>query len=125
MIKGNQLTSEIIGSAIEVHRHLGPGLLESIYEECMVFELQERKLVVQRQYEIPVLYKGSKLDQNYRIDLLVNNQVIIELKSIKKIEPIHNAQLLTYLKLANIRYGLLLNFNVPVMRQGIKRLLNG
>ena len=125
MIKGNQLTSEIIGSAIEVHRNLGPGLLESTYEECMAFELQERKLVVQRQHEIPVLYKGTKLDQNYRIDLLVNNQVIIELKSIIKIEPIHNAQLLTYLKLANIRYGLLLNFNVPVMRQGIKRLLNG
>ena len=125
MIKGNQLTSEIIGSAIEVHRNLGPGLLESTYEECMAFELQERKLVVQRQHEIPVLYKGTKLEQNYRIDLLVNNQVIIELKSIKKIEPIHDAQLLTYLKLANKRYGLLLNFNVPIMRQGIKRLLNG
>jgi len=124
-MNGNQLTSEIIGSAIEVHRNLGPGLLESTYEECIAFELQERKLVVQRQHEIPVLYKGNKLDQNYRIDLLVNNQVIIELKSIKKIEPIHDAQLLTYLKLANIRYGLLLNFNVPVMRQGIKRILNG
>ena len=125
MIKGNQLTSVIIGSAIEVHRNLGPGLLESTYEECMAFELQERKLIVQRQHEIPVLYKGNKLGQKYRIDLLVNNQVIIELKSIKKIEPIHDAQLLTYLKLANIRYGLLLNFNVPVMKQGIKRLLNG
>ena len=125
MIKGNQLTSVIIGSAIEVHRHLGPGLLESTYEECMAFELQERKLIVQRQHEIPVLYKGNKLGQNYRIDLLVNNQVIIELKSIKKMEPIHDAQLLTYLKLASIRYGLLLNFNVPVMKQGIKRFLNG
>ena len=125
MIKGNQLTSVIISSAIEVHRNLGPGLLESTYEECMAFELQERKLTVQRQHEIPVFYKGNQLEQNYRIDLLVNNQVIVELKSIKKIEPIHDAQLLTYLKLANIRYGLLLNFNVPVMRQGIKRLLNG
>ena len=125
MIKGNQLTSVIIGSAIEVHRHLGPGLLESTYEECMAFELHERKLIVQRQHEVPVLYKGNKLDQNYRIDLLVNNQVIIELKSIKKIELIHDAQLLTYLKLANIRYGLLLNFNVPVMKQGIRRILNG
>ncbi len=125
MIKGNQLTSEIIGSAIEVHRNLGPGLLESTYEECMAYELQDRDLIIKRQYEIPVLYKGKQLEQNYRIDLLVNNQVIVELKSIKKIEPIHDAQLLTYLKLANKKYGLLLNFNVPVMRQGIRRLLNG
>ena len=125
MLKGNQLTNEIIGSAIEVHRNLGPGLLESTYEECMAFELQERDLTVERQLELPVLYKGNQLEQNYRIDLLVNNQVIIELKSIKKIEPIHDAQLLTYLKLANKKYGLLLNFNVPVMRQGIRRLLNG
>ncbi len=125
MIKGNQLTSEIIGSAIEVHRNLGPGLLESTYEECMAYELQDRDLIIKRQYEIPVLYKGKQLEQNYRIDLLVNNQVIVELKSIKKIEPIHDAQLLTYLKLANKKYGLLLNFNVPVMKQGIRRLLNG
>jgi len=125
MIKGNQLTNEIIGSAIEVHRNLGPGLLESTYEECMAFELQGRSLVVKRQHEIPVLYKGRKLEQNYRIDLLVNNQVIVELKSVNKIEPIHNAQLLTYLKLSKKKYGLLLNFNVPVMRQGIKRILNG
>ena len=125
MLKGNQLTNEIIGSAIEVHRNLGPGLLESTYEECMAFELQERDLTVERQLELPVLYKGNQLEQNYRIDLLVNNQVIIELKSIKKIEPIHDAQLLTYLKLANKKYGLLLNFNVQIMKQGIKRLLNG
>ena len=125
MIKGNQLTNEIIGSAIEVHRNLGPGLLESTYEECMAFELQDRDLIIKRQHEIPVFYKGIQLEQNYRIDLLVNNQVIVELKSIKKIEPIHDAQLLTYLKLANKKYGLLLNFNVPVMKQGIRRLLNG
>ena len=125
MLKGNQLTSEIIGSAIEVHRNLGPGLLESTYEECMAFELQNRNLVVKRQHEVPILYKGNKLEQVYRVDLLVNGQIIVELKSIKKIEAIHNAQLLTYLKLENKKYGLLLNFNVPVMRQGIKRLLNG
>ena len=125
MLKGNQLTNKIIGSAIEVHRHLGPGLLESTYEECLSFELQQRDLTVERQLELPILYKGNQLEHNYRIDLLVNNQVIIELKSVKNIEPIHDAQLLTYLKLANKRYGLLLNFNVPVMRQGIRRLLNG
>ena len=125
MLEGNELTSEIIGSAIDVHRNLGPGLLESIYEECMLFELEGRDLLVERQHEIPVVYKGKKLKQNYRIDLLVNNQVIVELKSVKTIEPIHEAQLLTYLKLANKRYGLLLNFNVPAMKQGIKRLLNG
>ena len=124
MLKGNDLTNEIIGSAIEVHRNLGPGLLESTYEECMAFELQKRNLFVKRQYDIPIIYKGNKLNQNYRIDLLVNNEVIVELKSIKKIEPIHNAQLLTYLKLANKRYGLLLNFNVPILRHGVKRLLN-
>jgi len=125
MLKGNQLTNEIIGSAIEVHRNLGPGLLESTYEECMAFELKERDLTVDRQLELPVLYKGNQLEQNYRIDLLVNNIVVIELKSVNKIEKIHDAQLLTYLKLANKRYGLLLNFNVPIMKQGIKRLLNG
>ena len=124
-MNGNQLTNEIIGSAIEVHRNLGPGLLESTYEECMAYELQERQLAIKRQIEIPVLYKGTQLEQNYRIDLLVNNQVIIELKSVNKLEPVHDAQLLTYLKLANKRYGLLLNFNVPVMKQGIRRLLNG
>ena len=125
MLKGNQLTSEIISSAIEVHRHLGPGLLESTYEECMAFELHQRNLEIKRQIEIPVLYKGNRLEQNYRIDLLVNNKVIIELKLVNKLEPVHDAQLLTYLKLANKRYGLLLNFNVPIMKQGIKRLLNG
>ena len=124
-MNGNQLTNEIIGSAIEVHRNLGPGLLESTYEECMAYELQERNINVKRQIEIPVLYKGTQLEQKYRIDLLVNNQVIIELKSVNKLDPVHDAQLLTYLKLANKRYGLLLNFNVPVMKQGIRRLLNG
>ena len=124
-MNGNQLTNEIIGSAIEVHRNLGPGLLESTYEECMAYELQERNINVKRQIEIPVLYKGTQLEQKYRIDLLVNNQVIIELKSVNKLEPVHDAQLLTYLKLANKRYGLLLNVNVPVMKQGIRRLLNG
>ena len=125
MLQGNQLTSEIISAAIEVHRHLGPGLLESPYEECMAFELQQRNLAVERQLGLPIMYKGNKLDQSCRIDFLVNNQVVIEQKSVNNIEPIHNAQLLTYLKLSNKRYGLRLNFNVPIMKQGIKRLLNG
>jgi len=125
MMKGNQLTNEIIGSAIEVHRNLGPGLLESTYEECMAFELKQRGMALVRQLELPTTYKGNRLEQFYRIDLLVNNQVVIELKCINKIEKIRDAQLLTYLKLAKKRYGLLVNFNVPMMKQGIKRFLNG
>ena len=121
----NMLTGEIIGAAIDVHRYLGPGLLESAYEECMHIELSERGLQVERQRELPIFYKGRRLNAGYRIDLLVNEEVIVELKSVQKIEPIHEAQLLTYLKLAEKRYGLLLNFNVPVMKQGIRRLLNG
>ena len=125
MLNGNHLTREIIAAAIEVHRHLGPGLLESTYEECLFTELLERDLRVKRQIALPISYKGRKLDAGYRVDLLVNNQVILELKAIKQIESIHQAQLLTYLKLANKKYGLLLNFNVPVMKQGVCRMLNG
>jgi GxxExxY protein len=124
-VDGNDLTGEIIGAAIEIHRHLGPGLLESAYEECMVFELRKRGLQVESQVVLPVLYKGNRLNAGYRIDLRVNQQVIVELKSVRTIESIHKAQLLTYLKLAGIRYGLLLNFNVPLMKHGIHRLLNG
>ncbi len=124
-MEDNILTGEIIGAAIEVHRHLGPGLLESAYEECMMHELRHRKLSVKRQLELPLMYKGLQLNANYRIDLLVNDLVIIELKSVQRIENIHKAQLLTYLKLAKLRHGLLLNFNVPIMKQGICRLVNG
>ncbi len=119
------LTGEIIGAAIDIHRILGPGLLESAYEECMVFELSERGFTIRRRLELPVRYRGKKLDAGYRIDLLINEEVIVELKSIQRIEPIHQAPLLTYLKLADKRFGLLLNFNVPVMKQGIGRLING
>lgn len=100
-------------------------MLESAYEECLAVELEERGLKVARQSLLPVTYKGRKLDAGYRIDLLVNEQVIVELKSVQKLEPIHDAQLLTYLKLAGKRYGLLLNFNVPVLKEGIRRLVNG
>ena len=121
----NRLTSKIIGAAIEVHRHLGPGLLESVYEESLMYELIEQGLQVKRQLELPLIYKGTRLNANYRIDILVNKEVILELKAVQEIENIHKAQLLTYLKMAKLRYGLLLNFNVPVMKQGICRLLNG
>jgi GxxExxY protein len=124
-LNGNELTGEIIGAAIEVHRHLGPGLLESAYEACLAVELESRGLHVERQMELPVRYKGRRIDAGYRIDLIVNKQVILELKSVRAIEPIHEAQLLTYLRLAEKRYGLLQNFNVQVMKQGIRRLLNG
>jgi len=119
------LTSSIIGSAIEVHRHLGPGLLESVYEECLSYELELQGLQVERQLVCPIQYKGRHFDVGYRIDLLVNKNTIVELKSIKRIEPIHEAQILTYLRLLDVRYGLILNFNVPVLKQGIRRMLNG
>jgi GxxExxY protein len=124
MLLYSQLTGEIIGAAVEVHRQLGPRLLESVYEECLVYELMDRGLEVFRQVELPVCYKGKDLNTSLRIDLLVNNTVLIELKSVQKIEPIHEAQVLTYLRLSKRNIGLLLNFNVPVMKQGIRRFLN-
>ena len=121
----NQLTSAIIGAAIEVHRQTGPGLLESIYEQCLITELKQRGLSLINQYPLPVVYKGHQLDIVYRLDLLVENSVIVELKTVDNITGLHKSQLMTYLKLAKRRYGLLLNFNVPIMRQGILRMLNG
>ncbi|MBK1630907.1 GxxExxY protein [Thiohalocapsa halophila] len=118
-------TGEIIGAAIDVHRHLGPGLLESAYEICLAAELESRGVAVQRQLALPVCYKGRRLDAGYRIDLLVEQSVVVELKAVARLEPIHDAELLTYLKLAGLRYGLLLNFNVPVLKHGIRRILNG
>jgi len=120
----NDLTGQIIGSAIEVHTTLGPGLLESAYEECLCHELQSRKINSERQKPLPVKYKGVSLDCGYRLDIVVENKVIVELKACEHIDPIHKAQLLTYLKLSGIRIGLLLNFNVPAMRDGIVRIVN-
>jgi GxxExxY protein len=114
-------TSAIIGAAIEVHRHLGPGLLESAYEECLCHELHLCGLAFERQVERPVSYKGLKLDCGYRIDLIVQKEVVLELKAIERILPIHQAQLLTYMKLSGMRVGLLINFNVPLLTQGIIR----
>ena len=118
-----ELTDKIISSAIEVHRVLGPGLLESAYEECLCHELHLRNLCFERQKPLPVDYKGIKLDCGYRIDLAVENKVILELKCVEKILPVHEAQLLTYLKLSGIKVGLLLNFNNAVLKNGIKRLV--
>jgi GxxExxY protein len=114
-------TSPILGAALEVHRHLGPGLLESAYEECLCHELCLRALSFQRQVDLPVEYKGLKLHCGYKIDLVVQDEVIVELKAVEKLLPIHQAQLLTYLKLAHKRVGLLINFNVPLLTQGIVR----
>ena len=114
-------TGPIIGAAIEVHRHLGPGLLESAYEECLCHELHLLGLGFERQVPLPVSYKGLKLDCGYKIDLVVADEVILELKCVEKILPVHEAQLLTYLRLSERRVGLLINFNVPLLTQGIIR----
>jgi GxxExxY protein len=121
MLLEQQITEAIIGAAIEVHRELGPGLLESAYEECFCHELHLRGLNFRRQVELPVAYKGLKLDCGYRLDVVVENAVIVELKSVEQISPIHHAQLLTYLRLAGKKVGLLINFNVAVLKDGIVR----
>jgi GxxExxY protein len=120
----NRLTSEIISAAIEVHKTLGPGLLESAYEECLSHELGLRGINHKRQQELPIDYKGCKLDCGYRMDLLVEDQVVVELKAVDNLQPIHEAQLITYLKLTGVRVGLIINFNVSVLRDGIKRIVN-
>ncbi len=122
-MKINQITEKIIGCAIEVHRHLGPGLLESAYEECLFFELQNAGLKVERQVAVPVIYKEIKLECGYRIDLLVENQVVIELKAVDEFNPVHEAQILTYMKFADKPIGLLINFNVYLLKNGIKRYI--
>jgi GxxExxY protein len=117
----NQITEKIIGCAIEVHKNLGPGLLESAYEECLYYELENCGLNVKRQLSLPLVYKDVKLDAGYRIDLMVENKVIVEIKSVEAIAEIHKAQLMTYMKLANIKIGLLMNFNVSRLKDGIVR----
>lgn len=120
----NKITEAIIGAAIEVHRALGPGLLESAYVTCLVYELRERGYKVFQEVPLPLIYKEVKLDCGYRLDLLVNDAVIVEVKSVESLAPIHEAQLLSYLKLADCKVGLLINFNVKMLKQGIKRLAN-
>jgi GxxExxY protein len=121
----NEITEAVIGAAIAVHRELGPGLLESAYEACLAYELTERGLNVERQKGLPVIYRGVLLDCGYRIDLLVEGQVVVELKMVERVEPIHEAQLLSYLKLSGCKVGLLISFNVKVLKNGIKRLVYG
>ncbi len=124
VMEEDRLSKEIIGAAIEVHRHLGPGLLESAYEECLCKELEIRDVVFKRQKSLALVYKGIALDCGYKLDIVVEGKVILELKSVNKIEPIHDAQLLTYLKLADLKLGILINFNVPILKEGIKRIVN-
>ena len=116
------LTEKVIGFAIEVHRQLGPGLLESAYEECLCYELAQSALGYRRQVPLPIVYKGIRLDCGYRMDVVVENQVILELKTVERLMPIYEAQMLTYLKLSGIHTGLLLNFNTAVLKDGIRRL---
>ena len=119
----SEVSGTVIGAAIEVHRILGPGLLESAYEECLCRELELRNVRFERQKPLPLKYKGTEIDCGYRLDIIVSGEVVVELKACSSLEPIHEAQLLTYLRLTGIKIGLLINFNVPVLRQGIKRLM--
>ncbi len=120
----NEISEKIIGCAIEVHKSLGPGLLESAYLECLFFELQNLGLRVEKQKPLPLIYKDVKLDVGYRLDLIVENKIIIEIKSVESLNDIHTAQVLTYLKLSGCKLGLLMNFNVLRLIDGIRRLAN-
>jgi len=119
----NEITHEIIGAATEVHKRLGPGLLESAYEECLTHELRLRNLSVDRQVALPVVYKETKLDCGYRLDILVEGRVVVELKSSDRLAPIHEAIILTYLRLSGHKIGLLINFNVAILKDGVRRFI--
>jgi len=120
----NQISQDVLDAAFRVHSALGPGLLESAYEHCLLYELGKRGIQASRQVELPIVYEGVKIDAGYRLDLLVEHKVIVEIKTVAHLLPIHEAQLLTYLKLSNIQLGLLLNFNVNSLKQGIKRMVH-
>ena len=120
----NEITERVIAAAIAVHRALGPGLLESAYEACLAYELAEGGLAVERQKALPVTYRSVKVDCGYRIDLLVEGLVIVELKAVQRLDPIHEAQLLSYLKLSGCKVGLLINFNVKMLKDGLRRMVN-
>src|SRR6266849_3921521 len=120
----DEISHRIIGAAIEVHRNLGPGLLESAYQSCLAFELKQLGVKLEEQKPLPVIYKDMRLDCGYRLDLVVEDEIIIEVKAIEKLVPIHEAQLLSYLRLAKKRVGFLMNFHVPVLKNGLKRIVN-
>ncbi|MFZ5918748.1 MAG: GxxExxY protein [Chloroflexota bacterium] len=120
----NWITENVIGAAIEVHRALGPGLLESAYEACLAFELAQRGLKVEQQKPLPVMYKEVKLDCGYRLDLLIEDEVVVEIKAVERFERVHQAQVISYLKLSGCSVGLLINFNVNVLKDGIRRIVN-
>jgi GxxExxY protein len=120
----NALTNDIIGAAMTVHREIGPGTLESTYEACLTYELVDRGFAIERQKALPIVYKGRTLDCGYRIDLLVEGKVIVEVKSIERFEPVHSAQMISYLRLSGCKVGLLINFNVKWLVDGIKRIVN-
>ena len=122
-MRDSDLTEVIIGAAIDVHKSLGPGLLESAYEECFCHELALRGVICERQKPLSLSYKGLKLDCGYRMDVVVDNRVVVELKSIERILPIHEAQLLTYMKLSGLKTGLIINFNVQVLKEGLRRMV--
>jgi GxxExxY protein len=120
----NELSEKIIGAAIKVHKNLGPGLLESAYEECLYYELEKLQLKIEKQKPMPLIYENVKLDIGYRIDILVEDKVVIEIKSVEALNDVHLAQILTYLKLSNSKLGLLINFNVSLLKNGIRRVVN-
>ena len=124
-ISENQIASVIIGCAIEIHKVLGPGLLESAYQECLLFKLRQDGLIVEKEKPMPLVFEEVRLECGYRIDLLVEHKVVIELKSVKSLADVHLAQTLTYMKLGNYKLGLLINFNVSLLKDGIKRVING
>jgi GxxExxY protein len=123
LVRSNPLAHSVIGSAIEVHRSLGPGLFESVYQRCMAHELSLRSVPFAAEVPVPLVYKGTRLDCTYRVDLVVADALLVEVKTVERLLPIHHAQALTYLKMLGLREGLVLNFNVPVLKQGIRRIL--
>jgi len=121
----NQISGQILDAAIHVHHRLGPGLLESVYESILAYELQKRGLSIDRQVAVPIIYETLRFEEGFRADLIVEKSVLVELKSVEVLAPVHSKQILTYLKLLNLRLGLLINFNTPLLKDGLKRIANG